>query len=58
MSGFNDDWRCIHDDTKGCRLGGCDDYCAREEHEHIQLLMGTRDITVPLADLPVALDLS
>lgn len=30
MPGFDDDWRCCHDNTKGCPAGGCDSGCARD----------------------------
>jgi hypothetical protein len=30
MPGFDNDWRCVHDNTKGCPNGGCDHTCARD----------------------------
>jgi hypothetical protein len=30
MPGFDNDWRCKHDNAKGCPNGGCDAECARD----------------------------
>jgi hypothetical protein len=40
MAGFDNNWRCQHDNTKGCPQGGCDHACARDEDAEIGRLTG------------------
>lgn len=42
MSGFDGDWRCCQDNTKGCPQGGCEHRCARDAQDEIERLTGER----------------
>ena len=48
MSGFNNDWRCLHRRRDGhmasCPPGGCSEEwgCARDRQDSIERLTGTR----------------